>query len=176
VRSREELRWEAGELATLLCSKSRRATWARLACWEGGGPRWPWECEWDEREVVEWERCGRSEGPLMVCCRWDVAAADMARAAQGAPAGLGETRRTERPWWGADERLSATAGVPQKVAPGYEGTARGDWEEGRRLCKLKMLRGREVAPGDGDRPQRRTLGSASSVRREAVPQIEGCSR
>lgn len=110
MRSRDELRREAGEeLATLLCSKSRRATLARLACCEGGGPRWPCECEWDGRAVVEWERWGRSEGPLTACWRWDVAAADMAmprreqeqeqeeQEEQGALAGPGAMRRTERP-------------------------------------------------------------------------------
>jgi hypothetical protein len=79
VPSREELRREVGVLATLLCSKSRRATLARLAAGDCGGR--PWDCEgaWEGREVVECERCGRSEAPLTCGCRWDVAAADMAR-------------------------------------------------------------------------------------------------
>lgn len=88
ARSLDSLRREAGAAATLDCSKSRRATEARLAAGGGGGRVWC-ECELG-RVVVDCERCGRSEGLLTVCGRreeeWERttageegAGADMAR-------------------------------------------------------------------------------------------------
>lgn len=63
--SLDSLRRVAGELATLGCSKSRRATFVRLPCW-GDGRAWEWVVE---RVVVDWERCGRSGVPLTGCGR-----------------------------------------------------------------------------------------------------------
>ena len=93
MRSREELRWwELGGLATLLCSKSRRATLARLGGCEACER--PWACECDVvRAVVDCERCGRSEGLLTGGWRCDVERTTAGEVAVGAAADMMIQRR-----------------------------------------------------------------------------------
>lgn len=60
----------------MLCSKSWRATPAKLGCCGGGRPL-PWACACrcecaDGRVVVDWERCGWAEGELWGCERREV--------------------------------------------------------------------------------------------------------